>query len=82
MFSGVLAIVAFGKAVEHLGAARAALFPALVPSATLLTGIPVTGEWPSAGESTGAVFASFGLVIAMGALGAIWKLLDSSQLPK
>ena len=31
LLSGVLAVVAYGRAVEHLGAARAALFPALIP---------------------------------------------------
>jgi drug/metabolite transporter (DMT)-like permease len=63
--AGVLALVGFGKAVEHLGAARAALFPAMVPAATLIVGIPITGEVPSALEWTGAGLATAGLAIAM-----------------
>ena len=70
VLSGVLAVVAYGKAVEHLGAARASLFPALVPAATLFVGMPVTGEFPSVTEWAGAILASLGLVIAMGVLSA------------
>ena len=66
VFSGVLAVVAYGKAVEHLGASRAALFPALVPAAALIAGMPITGEMPTATEWSGAALASLGLAIAMG----------------
>lgn len=68
LLSGVLAVIAYGKTVEHLGAPTAALFPALVPSAALVLGIPVTGEVPSALEAAGAVMATLGLGIAMGML--------------
>ena len=68
VFSGVLAVIAFGKAVEDLGAGRAALFPALVPAAALIIGLPVTGEIPNGAEWAGAVLATLGLTIAMGAV--------------
>lgn len=68
VFSGVLAVIAFGKAVEHLGAGQAALFPALVPAAALIVGVPVTAEMPSGLEWIGAACASLGLAIAMGVL--------------
>ena len=68
VLSGVLAIVAFTRAVQLLGAGRAALFPALVPAATLLIGIPVTGEVPSPADWAGMAVASLGLAIAVGAL--------------
>ena len=68
VLSGVLAIVAFTKAVQLLGAGRAALFPALVPAATLVIGIPVTGEVPSPVDWAGMAVASLGLLIAVGAL--------------
>ena len=64
VFSGVLAVIAYGKAVTYLGAGKAALFPA----AALLTGIPVTGEMPSPIEWTGALVATLGLAVAMGVL--------------
>lgn len=65
LLAGVAAIVAYGRAVSHLGASGAALFPALVPAATLLIGIPVTGEFPGMIEWTGAILATIGLSIAM-----------------
>ena len=67
LLSGVLAIVAFGHAVRWLGASRGALFPALVPTATLIAGIPIAGEVPAPLEWTGAALATMGLAIAMGA---------------
>ena len=67
VLSGVLAIVAFGQAVRLLGAARGALFPALVPAATLVAGIPIAGEVPGPLEWAGALCATAGLAIAMGA---------------
>jgi drug/metabolite transporter (DMT)-like permease len=66
LLSGVLAVVAYGKAVEHLGASKAALFPALVPAAALIVGMPVTGEVPAPAEWLGALLATTGLAVAMG----------------
>lgn len=66
VLSGVVAVIAFGIAVRHLGAAKAGLFPAIVPAATLIVGIAVTGAMPSFYEWTGAALASLGLVTAIG----------------
>jgi drug/metabolite transporter (DMT)-like permease len=66
VLSGVLAVIAYGKAVEHLGASKAALFPALVPAAALIVGVPVTGEMPAPAEWIGALMATAGLAVAMG----------------
>lgn len=65
--AGVMAIIAFGRAVTHLGASGASLFPALVPASTLIVGIPITGEWPSLIEWIGALTATLGLAVAVGA---------------
>lgn len=64
--SGVVAVIAFGVAVRHLGAAKAGLFPAIVPAATLVVGTIVTGAMPTRFEWTGAALATLGLVIAIG----------------
>ncbi|SFM04837.1 EamA-like transporter family protein [Shimia aestuarii] len=69
--AGVLALIAYAKAVQLLGAARAALFPAVVPVSTLLVGIPVTGEIPALPEAIGALLASLGLAVALGVLDPI-----------
>jgi len=66
VLSGVHAVIAHGTAVRHLGASRAALFPALVPAATLVVGLPVTGEMPLPLEWAGAALATVGLAVAMG----------------
>lgn len=68
VFSGVLAVIAYGISVQTLGAARASLFPALVPAAALIVGVPVTGEMPVAVEWIGGAVASVGLMVAMGAI--------------
>ncbi|MGI9355865.1 MAG: DMT family transporter [Rhizobiaceae bacterium] len=66
LLAGVVAIVAYGRAIMHLGASGAALFPALVPATTMVVGIPVTGEWPTSIEWTGAIMATVGLMVAVG----------------
>jgi drug/metabolite transporter (DMT)-like permease len=68
VFSGVLAVIAFGISVQTLGASKAALFPALVPATALLIGIPVTGIIPSPIEWVGCGLASIGLLVAMGVI--------------
>jgi drug/metabolite transporter (DMT)-like permease len=66
VFSGVLAVIAFGISVQTLGASKAALFPALVPAAALVVGVPITGELPSLIEWTGCGLATLGLLVAFG----------------
>lgn len=66
LLSGVLAVIAYGRTIEQLGPSRAALFPAMVPVATLIVGVPVTGEVPSGAEWLGGALATLGLVVAMG----------------
>jgi len=66
VFSGVLAVVTFSKAVELLGASTAAIFPAVVPAFTLVIGIPITGEVPSLVEWIGAIVTCVGLAVAVG----------------
>jgi drug/metabolite transporter (DMT)-like permease len=63
VLSGVVAVFAFGRAVELLGAPRAAAFPALVPVVAILTGIPVTGEIPAPVQIAGLLTVTFGLSV-------------------
>ena len=65
VLAGVVAVICFTRAAELLGAARAGIFPALVPAATILIGIPVTGEWPTAAQTAGLLLVSLGLLMAM-----------------
>jgi drug/metabolite transporter (DMT)-like permease len=68
VLSGVVAVVLFTRAAELVGAARAATFPALVPAAAIVVGIPVAGEWPNAWQLGGLAVVSVGLLVAIGAL--------------
>ncbi len=66
LMSGVIAVIAFNIAVRHLGAAKAGLFPAIVPAMTLAIGSVVTGAMPGVAEWIGAGLATLGLVTAIG----------------
>lgn len=70
--SGVLAVIAFGIAVRHLGAAKAGLFPAIVPAATLIVGTTVTGAMSMVFEWIGAALATLGLVTAIGLINPLF----------
>ncbi|MBY0283538.1 MAG: DMT family transporter [Sphingomonas sp.] len=63
ILSGVVAVFAFGRAAELLGAPRAAAFPALVPVVATLTGITVAGEIPAAWQIAGLLIVTFGLFV-------------------
>jgi drug/metabolite transporter (DMT)-like permease len=62
---GCLAFVVFAAAVVRLGAGRAALFSALVPSSAVLLAIPLTGQWPDPLQWGGVIIASIGLIISL-----------------
>jgi drug/metabolite transporter (DMT)-like permease len=64
VLSGIVAVFAFGRAVELLGPPRAAAFPALVPAVAILVGIPVTGEWPLPVQLAGLGIVTLGLMIS------------------
>jgi drug/metabolite transporter (DMT)-like permease len=65
LLAGAVAVVAYGKAVASLGAGRAAVFPALVPALSLMIGVPVTGELPTAPQLIGLGVVSIGLLLAL-----------------
>ena len=64
----VAAMATYGWAVSLLGIGSAALFPAVVPAVALIIGGPLAGEWPSPVEWVGAIVATAGLAVAMGAV--------------
>jgi drug/metabolite transporter (DMT)-like permease len=64
VLSGIVAVFAFGRAVELLGPPSAAAFPALVPAVAILVGIPVTGEWPLPVQLAGLLIVTLGLLVS------------------
>ena len=65
VLAGIVAIVGYAYSVRQLGVGRAALFPALVPAATVLMGIPLTGERPNGAQIVGLALATAGLLVAV-----------------
>ncbi|WP_067489244.1 DMT family transporter [Erythrobacter sp. CCH5-A1] len=63
--AGALAVIAYGVAVQRLGAAKAGLFPAIVPALTLALGSLASGTPPKLFEIAGALLATLGLVVAV-----------------
>lgn len=68
LLSGIVAVIAFSKAVQLIGAGRAAVFPALVPAVAIVLGIPVAGEMPTGLQIVGLGLVSIGLLFAVGAV--------------
>ncbi|GLK70490.1 DMT family transporter [Ancylobacter dichloromethanicus] len=69
VLSGVVALVAFGVAIERLGSSRAAAFTGLVPALAALIAVPVLGEHPDTAAIVGVVATGIGVTLASGALG-------------
>jgi drug/metabolite transporter (DMT)-like permease len=67
--SGILALAAYGVAIQHLGAQRAATFSSLVPALGALLAIPILGEYPDVVAWFGIATVTLGLMLATGAIG-------------
>lgn len=65
--SGVVALVAFGIAIERLGSSRAAAFTGLVPALAAAIAIPMLGEHPDTAAVIGVVATGIGVALASGA---------------
>lgn len=66
VLSGVVAVLAFSRAIHLLGASRAAVFPALVPAVAIVLGVPITGEIPTLVQLVGLAVVSAGFLFALG----------------
>jgi len=65
VLAGAAAIYLFTRTVVLLGAARAALFPALVPAVTMLIGFLTLGDAPSLVQLAGLIVVGIGFRFAM-----------------
>jgi Predicted permeases len=61
VFTGIVALFAYLHAVHLLGAARASVFTAVAPLASILLGIVLVHEWPAPGQWLGLGIASIGM---------------------
>ena len=65
---GAVTMIAYSQAVMLLGVSRAVLFPAIVPAVSVLLGIPIVGEIPSALQIVGLGLVTLGLLTTVGGL--------------
>lgn len=65
---GAITMIAYSQAVMLLGVSRAVLFPAIVPAVSVVLGIPIVGEIPSALQVTGLGLVTLGLLTTVGGL--------------
>ncbi|HUL82121.1 MAG TPA: DMT family transporter [Gammaproteobacteria bacterium] len=66
ILSAVVALVFYTRSVALLGAARGAVFAALVPSFSLLFAIPILHEVPTRLQVLGVVLVTGGMVLVLG----------------
>ena len=66
VLSAIVALLLYTRAVAILGAARGAVFAALVPTFSLLIAIPLLHETPTQLQLVGVVFVTAGMVFALG----------------
>lgn len=76
--AGLVAVLAFSRAVVLLGSGRAAFFGAMVPGAASLLAVPVLGEVPTALQLAGIVSVVTGLLIAFGALRLLLRRVQAA----
>src|SRR6266850_2321751 len=65
VLAGAGTIYTYARTVQYLGAARAAIFPALVPGFATLMGWPVLGHIPTLTEAIGLTLAIAGLLVTV-----------------
>jgi drug/metabolite transporter (DMT)-like permease len=65
ILAGAGTIYTYARTVQYLGAARAAIFPALVPGFATLMGWPVLGHIPTLTEAIGLTLAIVGLLVTV-----------------
>jgi drug/metabolite transporter (DMT)-like permease len=66
VLSAIVALLFYTRAVAILGAARGAVFAALVPAFSLLVAIPLLHETPTALQLAGVAIVTVGMVLALG----------------
>jgi len=66
LFAAILALLFYSRSVALLGAARGAVFAALVPGVAIVLAYPVLGERPTWLELSGLAIVSLGMVYALG----------------
>lgn len=73
LFTSVISLILYVKAIEYIGTSRASSFAALLPVMVLLGSIPILGEHPSGKDIVFAGIMSAGVFLASGITNRILK---------
>src|SRR5258708_30708769 len=79
VLAGTGTVYTYAKAVQILGAARAAIFPALISGLATLMGWPVLGHIPTLAEAIGLTLAIVGLLVTV-THSQEWKIMNSKPI--
>jgi drug/metabolite transporter (DMT)-like permease len=83
VLSAIVALLFYTRAVAILGAARGAVFAALVPTFSLLIAKPLLKETPTQLQLVGVLFVTAGMVFALGLHDpAKWRSLPTRAAPR
>jgi drug/metabolite transporter (DMT)-like permease len=83
VLSAIVALLLYTRAIAILGAARGAVFAALVPTFSLLLAIPLLHETPTELQLVGVLFVTAGMVFALGLHDpAKWRFLPTRAAPR
>jgi drug/metabolite transporter (DMT)-like permease len=83
VLSAIVALLLYTRAIAILGAARGAVFAALVPTFSLLLAIPLLHETPTELQLVGVLFVTAGMVFALGLHDpARWRSLPTRAAPR
>ena len=83
VLSAVVALLFYTRGVAILGAARGAVFAALVPTFSLLIAVPLLHETPTELQLVGVAFVTAGMVFALGLHDpARWRSLPTRAVPR
>jgi drug/metabolite transporter (DMT)-like permease len=80
VFTAIVSLLLYGRAVSILGASSGAAFAALCPAMTALLGIPVLGEWPAMLDWAAISLISLGVYIVSG--GPVPRSLVAADSPR
>lgn len=65
--TSILAIDQFAESIDILGASRAVVALAFMPVSSMISAVPVLGEWPTPLERVALVVIVLGIVVGLGA---------------
>ena len=73
IFTSIISLVLYNKAISYIGASKTASFAALLPVMVTLGAMPILAEYPTTYDIIFVIFMSAGVFFASGVLGKFKK---------